>query len=99
MITETYKPDSDFSDYLDQSKSPKRGPLTVWASVLDKKYGLEVLRLKENTHHGIYTIFELESEKILSQENVILSYGAKFGPDISDVSIWQDMAIEIVDNL
>ena len=70
-------------------------PDVVWASLLDKRYKIEVIRQKVGA-----TFFMYDSEnkdEIIHKEDVNLAYGAKFGPDIDDVLTWQDLGCKIVD--
>jgi hypothetical protein len=38
-------------------------------------------------------------DKVLLDEEVTLTYGASFGPDISDVALWEDKSVEVIDKL
>lgn len=78
----------------DQSSHPE----LVWWSRLDNRYQIEVHRKGERTAKLI--IFDHnQNDEVLKTFDVGLSYGAIFGPDIDDVSTWQDMAVEFVDSL
>lgn len=65
----------------------------IWESKLDDKWDCSVIRLTEST--GRLVVCD-DKETILN-ERVSLSYGAMFGPDIADVTLWQDMCVDIVD--
>jgi len=39
-----------------------------------------------------------EGDKELTRKFVTLSYDAKFGPDISDVTEWERVCIDFIDN-
>jgi hypothetical protein len=67
---------------------------TVWAAVLDGKFIIEVQRRNQG---AIHCVFGLDG-KCLHVEPTDLSFGAVFGPDISDVAGWQDRAQQIVDS-
>ncbi|HKU24530.1 MAG TPA: hypothetical protein VJQ54_03605 [Candidatus Sulfotelmatobacter sp.] len=65
----------------------------VWTSTLDGRYKVTVTRTGD--YHGELTISE--GDQVLHREPVGLSYGAIFGPDVSDVADWQQIAVEFVD--
>lgn len=67
----------------------------IWESDLDKKYLCQVHR--NNLGGGILTI--KYGETLLLEKDVVLSFGAFFGPDVGDVYEWQDMCVEFIDNL
>ena len=70
----------------------------VWWVRLDDRYQIEVHRIGE--YKGILCIFDHDSkDALLYIEEVVLSYNALFGPDISDVGEWQKKVVEFVDNL
>jgi hypothetical protein len=66
----------------------------VWqASVDDDRYECSVYRTGEYEGELVVT----EGERVLLKEDVTLSYGAIFGPDVSDVANWQDKALAVID--
>lgn len=67
----------------------------VWEATLDNRYRCLVTRIRERT--GRYTITDTETDEELLAEEVGLAYGAKFGPDIGDIHVWQERAIEVVE--
>jgi hypothetical protein len=75
---------------------PSKG--VVWFSKLDNRYLVEVVRTGQ--YSGKLRIFDKEKGfECLLDEETGLSYGALFGPDISDVYGWQDRVTDFVDNL
>lgn len=69
----------------------------IWQSLLDEKYHWSVTRTSERT--GILKIINQDNnEQLLSQE-VNLSYGAIFGPDIADIMNWENAVMRVVDNI
>jgi hypothetical protein len=67
----------------------------VWESKLDNKYDCYVTRTSDYDGE-----LRLEDEgKLLFKTDVILSYGAKFGPDVADIQLWCNMCILFVDNI
>lgn len=68
---------------------------TIWENTLDERYKCSVTR--NSQYSGQLKIFDTELNKVLCDEEVNLSYGAAFGPDVDDVREWQDRIIEIVD--
>ena len=74
---------------------PTNDELIVWSSTLDKKYIIAVTRTE--LFHGVLTISE--GATLLHREPVFLTFDALFGPDVTDVAEWQDIALEFVDSL
>jgi hypothetical protein len=69
-------------------------PQIIWASTLDNRYEVQVVRLAP--YIGKLTIRD-DGEEIFSQQ-IGLSYGAVFGPDVSDIAGWQKIAANFIDN-
>lgn len=74
-------------------------PELVWACILDKRYKIEVVRHKIDADAELIIYDSKSKDKIVHRRDVFLSYGAKFGPDISDVVQWQKVCMMIVDKL
>ncbi len=71
----------------------------VWKNILDNKYRVEVERT--DSFSGELKIFDGvdEKAKVLYREKVTISYNAIFGPDVADVSLWEDKVINFIDSL
>lgn len=69
----------------------------IWESTLDSIYLCEVVRLTNRT--GQLTVKNNQTNNILFNQEVGLSYGAEFGPDMDDVAHWQDLCIGAVDGV
>lgn len=65
----------------------------VWTGTLDGKYVITVTR--EAPYRGILKI--TEGDRVLHWKTVGLMYDAQFGPDIDDVELWQQMAVQFID--
>lgn len=65
----------------------------VWTATLDGKYVVTVIR--EAPYRGILRI--TEGGQVLHWETVGLMYNAQFGPDVDDVSHWQEIAERFID--
>lgn len=65
----------------------------IWEAVLDDTWNCEVSRIDEST--GTLTV--TNGQVVILDETVTLSYGAAFGPDIADVSDWEDRCVFAVD--
>ena len=66
----------------------------IWESKLDDKYHCIVNRTLP--YKGILTI--KENNEILFEDEVTITYDAKFGADGQDISYWQDICINFIDN-
>ena len=66
----------------------------IWESTLDNRYAIQVVRVAP--YLGKLVIREAD-EEIFSQQ-VGLSYGATFGPDVSDIADWQEIVLGFIDN-
>ena len=92
-------PESDFSNYKDDLNTPSRPPNEIaWAGVLDHRYGLEVKRIEP--YKGLLCIFDLDdNNKLMYNAEVRISFDARFGADAFDVAEWQNISINIIDNI
>ena len=68
----------------------------VWESKLDNIYQCEVTRVED--YKGLLKVTNTENNFVLLEQEVALSYGAQFGPDMADVAEWQHLIIQAVDN-
>jgi hypothetical protein len=48
---------------------------------------------------GTLRVVDMTDNKVMLDEQVGLSYGAAFGPDMADVGLWQEMCIKVVDGV
>jgi len=67
----------------------------VWESVLDDRYDCKVTRNSE--YSGQLKVLDTQTKESLYDEEVFLSYGALFGPDVADVADWRDKIVKVVD--
>lgn len=70
----------------------------IWTGTLDQRYELTV-NSTPHPRYGRLTITDNRDGTILLDEQVPLSYGAVFGPDIGDVETWQERAVVLIDSL
>lgn len=69
----------------------------IWEAKLDDRYDCQVTRINEA--HGHLTVTDTTNQAILLSNEVTLSYGAKFGPDVDDVSDWEIRCVKAVDSI
>lgn len=62
--------------------------------MVDEKYEVYVEQVEP--YKGEFVI--KEGDKELTRKVVTISYDAKFGPDISDVTEWERVCIDFIDN-
>lgn len=67
--------------------------LVVWEQNLDGKYVCRVEQFAP--YEGNLMI--IEGDTILSQQVVTLAYQAIFGPDLADVTDWQERCMKFID--
>lgn len=68
----------------------------IWeVTVDDHRYRARVVRV--GSYSGVLTVTDLANEVELLRADVGLSYGARFGPDGSDVLDWQHLALAAID--
>ncbi len=71
-------------------------PNLVWWSRLDHRFQIEVQRV-DNYAAKLIIFDHLNENAELLCEDVGLSYGALFGPDVSDVDEWQNRCMKFID--
>ena len=69
----------------------------VWHSKLDERYLIEVRRTGSHTAN-LFIFDHNDEDKELTSFEVTLFYGAQFGPDVADVTEWQEKVIDFIDN-
>lgn len=91
-ITDFYNSDTFFS-----TDSLMKG--LIWADILDNRYLIEVHDNETDSKFvGKLFIFDHKNDcKVVHEEDVDLISGAIFGPDISDIDKWQQIAMAAVD--
>jgi hypothetical protein len=67
---------------------------TIWESTVDKKFKVCVTRVAPYEGELIIS----EDDKMLTIQQVTISHDAKFGPDISDITEWERVCIDFIDN-
>lgn len=72
-------------------------PQLVWRSKLDNRYLIEVHRT-DDSHGKLYVFDHNKGDQEIFSQEVGLSYGAMFGPDVADVNEWQEKVLDFVDN-
>lgn len=65
----------------------------IWKDVLDKKYPTYVERLEP--YKGELVI--MDGDKEIYRRPINISYDAKFGPDVMDISEWENMVAKFID--
>jgi hypothetical protein len=84
----------------------------LWWQHLDDRYQLEVhqqapgfiragqLIVADECYSGLFAMFDhAEDDRLVYSKPVALWYGAPFGPDIENVSEWEQLGIEVVDEI
>lgn len=67
----------------------------IWSAKMDKRYDCIVIRTGEYT--GQLSVTDSQTSIVHLTKDVKLFYGAKFGPDQSDVLFWEDVCMEVID--
>lgn len=73
-----------------------QGATKVWERTVDG--GQWICRVDStSSHSGMLTVRDADGQLIHSQ-TVDISYGAIFGPDVSDVALWKEICIDVIDH-
>ena len=67
----------------------------VWDASFDNGAASAAVYRTREPDYGVLVVNGGDRE--LTRETVFLSYGARFGPDVSDVQTWADRALELID--
>lgn len=79
---------------LDGDTSPDD---VIWSNTVDSgTWQVKVTRIDRS--HGLLEVIRIADQETILREQVVLAYGAIFGPDIDDVSQWQLMALRAIDD-
>jgi len=71
--------------------------IPIWESTVDQgTYNAKVVDGESGM--GVITVTRIEDDKEILREEVGLSFGAQFGPDVDDVRMWQVMVIDAIDH-
>lgn len=68
----------------------------IWSDRLDGRYTCEVRRIDGS--RGELIVWDDQASSALFRKEVGLSYGAQFGPDADDLSLWRDEVVEFIDS-
>ena len=68
----------------------------VWQNKLDNIY--DVMMVTDNDDYKGNLIIKKGDVELL-KELTTISYGARFGPDVSDVAVWENRCIDFIDKL
>ena len=66
----------------------------VWENKLDNKY--DVMVESDDTGYRGFLIIKEGNTELLREETTI-SFGARFGPDMGDVMMWETLCAEFID--
>lgn len=67
----------------------------VWEGTLDERYRVTVTRTAP--YEGLLRVVDTEGGELLHEEEVAVNYDAILGPDVADITRWQEIAVQIVD--
>jgi hypothetical protein len=67
--------------------------MLVWSGIVDGRFACRVVR--NGGTGGILSVHDGDNK--IYAKPVSLSYGARFGPDASDVEDWQERCTEVID--
>jgi hypothetical protein len=73
-------------------------PIPIWEATLDNHtWVARVHGIESNDYRGTLTVTRVSDDKEILREEVGLAFGAMFGPDVSDVNLWGQMVVGVVD--
>lgn len=68
----------------------------VWQATIDGRAWLATV-VATGEAEAVLTVRRVSDEHEILRENVGLTFGAIFGPDVSDVQMWSVMIVEAID--
>lgn len=83
------------------SRLPLDERLAVFHSTVDNGAWLvQVQQDPDNGYRGWLCIYKRDGDSWAPhhQEETNISYGAPFGPDVSDVAMWQNIGLRVIDS-
>lgn len=78
-------------------------PALVWGSSVDEgTWWVQVTDVERpegvvSDYGAVLAVFKDDEVEPRHEEGVMLAYGAMFGPDLSDVAVWQQKALTVID--
>ena len=70
----------------------------IWTTTVDQgTWRARVEPIESNNYRGVLTVTRVSDDKEILREEVGLSYGAIFGPDVSDLQLWGEMVLNSID--
>ncbi len=75
----------------------------VWSSTLDERFDVKVIRIPSSEgvpegYEGMLIVSDrTANDSVIFEQLVGLSYGATFGPDVSDVNAWCETVLDFID--
>jgi len=70
----------------------------IWSGTLDDDHTWQADVNRVGSYRGVLTVTRIADNEEILHEDVVLDYGAIFGPDIADVQMWTVMVIEAIDH-
>lgn len=70
----------------------------IWNEVADGKYRCTVTQTGDG-YQGLLRITHIETDLVIHEQEVGVSYGAPFGPDFEDVAEWTGICLDTIDSL
>lgn len=70
----------------------------VWENTIDNgRFAAKVESPDDDGYTGTLTVTHVPDETLIFTEEVAVSFGARFGPDIADLAVWRERVIAAVD--
>lgn len=92
MIRDT-KPKKEKPKKVNTETEPNT--LIYYNTIDNNTFSMRVDRLDPYT--GLLKVIHISSESVIYTGKVSLMYGAFFGPDVADVHVWQEIALQEID--
>lgn len=71
--------------------------MNIWEATVDNN-SWKVQVVTTGDYAGRLEVIRVTDGEVVYTEDVIVSYGAIFGPDVADVAYWQNKAIQAIDS-
>lgn len=71
---------------------------TIWSATVDnERFTVAVWPIEGRTHVGTLKVTVNDTDEELLSDEVTVAFNAIFGADVADLAVWQEAAIDVID--